>query len=834
MRSSNKSTNSKRNSRGEEHSTHSVRRTQRQIAAVPNAATVQQLTPLSPLCCLPSAADGLVQFEGVVELVESTKLRLYSSLIRSTVARNYLRSFRLRKMIRAIHAHMHRIVGKYISGRGHIVTQEAQQQEQLNQQARRTVQAVGLAAAAVHARPSDAAASTSGSCFSASSVPAPPASTLESGLALPSCLPSLYASPTPELLGSLTTDDPAPCSILTASRALSSGSASATQPGLIALQSEVGSWAHSASNIIRFGRKSGKRPPINSRIDLADTPADKAEMDLRAGSSANSSAARSHRASLREDAPQPAEPASFSSPADPHSQPHPHGSLPDVLASLCDVGPVFRCLCEDLLNSFGAAKSTLQSFVARNAEVTAHTRQQAEQIAQLDRETMQMRAYLQMQIECMAPLTEEINSLRSIEADHAEYEAHLRRTLKTIETIRERASIEQRKAARSEAAMRAHGSGSTGGFGISSSLLASARAARAAEEEARRAALLNEIVREQENSMGTVARSARQLNAQAIRELNPQLFAVGADNKSDAGPSTQVLHPPGIGPLVALLDRSSKPSPHLDAFRERHRASISAGMKARGIDEEDLEATAVGGNKSPQQRQRSTADATSPRSQSQPSQPQSQNSASAPISAAASTPGFPLQAHASPESAASLQEFLRSLPRRAFPSAPPPPAPIVAPVVPVRSSRSTGPRPLLVPTQLIGGLTLASRDRALWKLTQSPYMRSTLMTPDEEMKAIADRPHQAANSARAAQGAGARRPASAAQARSARPSAGHADPPPVSARGSRPLKANPLASAHPRLNIGGGSQSITRQKLAQQKLRIEQSLYEPALFEQPH
>ena len=171
---------------------------------------------------------------------------------------------------------------------------------------------------------------------------------------------------------------------------------------------------------------------------------------------------------------------------------------------------------------------------------------------------------------------------------------------------------------------------------------------------------------------------------------------------------------------------------------------------------------------------------------------------------------------------------LRLLAALPFVAHPPPPTAkaITAPPLILRPSAAphshsqSQPQPQPVATQLRGGVSLRAHEKEKWRLAQSPFLRSAVNTHAQEMAALADA-QAAAQTAGAGSGAGSAVAAAASTA-------------PPSARGSRPLKAScsPLGAAQPRLPIGGSSAAITRQKLAQQKLRVEKSIYDPALFDQ--
>jgi hypothetical protein len=139
----------------------------------------------------------------------------------------------------------------------------------------------------------------------------------------------------------------------------------------------------------------------------------------------------------------------------------------------------------------------------------------------------------------------------------------------------------------------------------------------------------------------------------------------------------------------------------------------------------------------------------------------------------------------------------------------------------------------LVPTELVGGLSVASRARELLRLADSPYLRTSALTMAQEMEVTRVMLSKSSSSSTAAVTATAEQGAKNAAVVA----------PKKSARGTRPLKASlqqggsnaprapdrPLPHAH--LSLGEAATRIQRQKLAQQKFRIEQQLYDKQLFD---
>jgi len=165
-----------------------------------------------------------------------------------------------------------------------------------------------------------------------------------------------------------------------------------------------------------------------------------------------------------------------------------------------------------------------------------------------------------------------------------------------------------------------------------------------------------------------------------------------------------------------------------------------------------------------------------------------------------------------------------------------------------------------VATELLGGLTPAARDKQLGRLTASPYLQSSILTPAQEVALVqrtfmreamehtrALSREQAGDAVKELLPAAEESGAEAAPAASGGKTKKHAQQqqpsPPPSARGSRPLKAATnlahstaaasAARADPRadrLKVGGSAAAIEKHKLAQQKLRLDQQIYDAAYF----
>ena len=811
------------------------------------ALASQQLQPAKDFLLPPDLRLQMQMSYSSGEMTEATKLRMHRRLIALAAARQWLRGFRLRRAVRLVHAQWADIVNEYIAAKSGRSGGKQMQHQQQHQQQQWSQQHGG--AEEKESFPSAAAAAAA---------------------SLPSTLSALFTAPSPPLLGSLTDDThsfgPAPLSILSSTAAAVSG-AGAHHKAKVALQAEVANWSRQSANVLKFGlreregrsRKRGESGTIAGRHvrDESTSAADSFSSNIALPATTPS---RRDESSFPSTGPGPS-----AWEKGPNQNP-----LQESLACLSDLGPVLRCLVEEVLNSFGEGKATLQSFFSRGAQLRSQDAQARAELARLENQAAGMQAHLQGCLRAVAGLLEQNSELKSLRQQHEPYERRLGRALQSIRSARERREIEARKELRREAALLAGSAGATGGMGLSTTLLARARAAREAAEQTERARLLRELVAQQETSVQNAARSASAAtnsDAHAKRETSPSQC------------------PQGLDELAALLAREEH-TPHLDAFlRRKQRESTAQGSvtaddsgHAHGTENNDdapnsdprsgvggapaSSSAAVGvpastGPTVPTASSSSTFRFTAVGRPAAHPRPGSATARPASASAAAATPssfsasssatladhleylhGMAQLAQTAPNShsatAASASPVgslpLRLLATLPFVAQPPPPTAkaITAPPLILRPSAApqsqsqsqSQPQPLPVATQLRGGVSLRAHEREKWRLAQSPFLRSAVNTHAQEMAALADA-QTAAQTAGVGVGAGGSVAAASLTA-------------PPSARGSRPLKAScsPLGVAQPRLPIGGSSAAITRQKLAQQKLRIEKSIYDPALFDQ--
>jgi len=594
-----------------------------------------------------------------VELIEGTKLRLYSRLMGATVARGWARDFRVRKQVRKLHAVAGEIVQEYMRARSG-----------------------GAAAAADSAqvRPD-----------SSDGLPAPPFSPSSyafgrpplPGLSLPSSLPSLYPAATPELLGSLTDDSYSsqPLNILTARRALPATAAAAARGNVgspthshslqalqpprphsagpasssvsteqsIVLQAEVGEWYRQSCNVLRYGRRAGplrsygtqgaarprplgqtrhhQREPSSwtPRVTATAAHEDTQLEELAARNEARRQKRREQQEqehgsghvsqyslgdfALDDSLPQQTPVLSTQQSASTRSSgPHLSGvaATSELLLCLADVGPVLRCMQSSSLSGLASSRATLASFQQRVVELQGIAATQAQHRQALQQEQEAMQAYEALLGSQVAELYAEAAALGQLTEQHRAYEANLRRAVKAVNSARERRAIEARKEARKAATLAAASEaasedsesqrvgavcGSTGGLGVSSTLLRQAQEAVRARAQQERQALLQEVLHTQHTAMASVARQAKHNQQSMVQATQPWTASSSAATSSTAQNVSGAASSSGrmnVDTLLSLQQSQQLPAPHLEAFLHRRREQVREGMRRRGVAEDDL------------------------------------------------------------------------------------------------------------------------------------------------------------------------------------------------------------------------------------------------------
>jgi len=372
-----------------------------------------------------------------LEILEPTRLRFYSLLRSKALAHDWVRSFRLRKIIKHLHSNMVDIVKKVAQQRMNAqrglmneqLTKQQQQLEQIMQQCGVTTR--GAASSTI----------SSSSTLSTTS----------------SFDPSSLIHPAPAL-GSLTDESESgvPLSVRTSSATLPT-----SDPRKVQLQSELHAWLTHNHRLMRNGYRGSGLRGERTREDVSSCAVT---------------------------------------------------SLHRLMSNMTDCGPVLRCLVEDMLNSYGESRATLASFIDRTTELKKQLSAGEREVANLEEERNKWEEYSQRCANQLAQLIKEHRAVRNLLTQHTKYESQLSQTHKQLSLIQSRQLMEARRQSRQLSQFNKNSKASwtgTGGLGISSHLLAQARAQHEADVEQARQSLLREVIQQQELSRRNAAQQSQ-------------------------------------------------------------------------------------------------------------------------------------------------------------------------------------------------------------------------------------------------------------------------------------------------------------------------------------